>query len=295
MCPRQYTDYPAADMDPALFRKIVDEVKGESGLIFPWGLGEPLMNPEIFRMIRYCSEAGLYTVVSTNATLLTRERGRELIESGLDNLIIAFDGTTPETYEKYRVNARYDQVMSRITEFLELKREMKSGIYLVMQMVRLPGNAHQVEEYRRIWDREGVDEIRIKEDEVVVDGVAFEGRAGLRIRRNPCYLLWQGPVHIDYKGDFRPCCYMFQSEPMGNVREHKISELWDSEAMQALRRAHLEGDLSAYPDCRNCHAPNPRYLVIGGSFLVNPESLRKLIPRVEKMALLHRLPFFRDR
>ena len=295
MCPRQYSDYPAADMDPQLFEQIVDEVRGESGLIFPWGLGEPLMNPDIFSMIRYCSEAGLYTVVSTNATILTRERGRELIRSGLDNLIIAFDGTTPEIYEKYRVNASFEKVLLNILEFLELKKEMKSRMFVVMQMVRLPDNAHQVEDYYRMWDREGVDEVRIKEDEVIVEGVAFEGRAERKVRRNPCYLLWQGPVHIDYRGDFRPCCYMFRNEPGGNVREHSIKELWSSKAMQDLRRAHLDGDLSAYPDCSSCFAPNPRFPVIAGSFLVNPEALRKWIPKVEKMALLFRLPFFRDR
>ncbi len=295
MCPRQLSDYPAADMDPQLFEQIVDEIRGESGLIFPWGLGEPLMNPDIFRMIRYCHEAGLYTVVSTNATMLNRERGMELIHSGLDNLIIAFDGTTPEVYEKYRVNASFEKVMSNVLEFLKLKKEMKSSLFVVMQMVRLPGNAHQVEDYRRMWNREGVDEVRIKEDEIIVEGIAFAGRAERKVQRHPCYLLWQGPVHIDYKGDLRPCCYMFQNKPVGNVRERSIKDLWSSEAMQALRRAHLEGNLSAYPDCGSCYAPNPAFPVIAGSFLVNSESLRKWIPRIEKMALLHRLPFFRDR
>ena len=268
---------------------------GESGLVFPWGLGEPLLNPDIFSMIEYCSAAGLYTVVSTNATMLDAERSRALIKSGLDNLIIAFDGTTAETYEKYRVNASYEQVMSNILRFLEIKKEMDSRIFVVMQMVRLPENAHQVEEYQRIWDREGVDEVRIKEDEVVVEGVAFKGRAERKARRNPCYQLWQGPVHIDYKGDFRPCCYMFDEEPIGNVRERSIRELWDSREMRALRRAHLRGELSDYPDCVSCFAPNPRYPVIAGSFVVNPEALRKWIPKLEKMALLHRLPLFRDR
>ena len=282
-------------MDFRIFERIVDEVRGESGLIFPWGLGEPLLNPDIFKMIRYCSEAGLYTVVSTNATMLTGDRSRELIDSGLDNLIIAFDGTTPDTYEKYRVNASYEQVMSNILEFLEIKKELKSNLFVVMQMVRLPDNAHQVKDYFRIWDREGIDEIRIKEDEVIVEGVAFEGRAEQHVRRNPCYQLWQGPVHIDYKGDFRPCCYMFDEKPIGNVMETSIKDLWDSEAMLQLRRAHLKGDLKDHPDCLSCFAPNPRYPVIAGSFLVNPEALRKWIPKVEKMALLHRLPFFRDR
>lgn len=295
MCLRQYLDYPAGDMEFDLFKRIVDEVRDEAGLIFPWGLGEPLLHPDIFRMIRYCSEAGLYTVLSTNATLLDQERSRELIESGLDNLIIAFDGTDPQTYEKYRVNARYDSVKANIIDFLELKREMNSGIFVVMQMVRLPDNAHQVGKYRKIWHREGVDEVRIKEDEVIVEGVAFADRVGKPAQRNPCYLLWQGPVHIDFMGNFRPCCYMCNNEPIGNVKDFSIKALWDSEKMRTLRKAHLDKDLSAFPDCQSCFAPNPRYPVILGSFLVNPERVRRWIPKLEKMALLHRLPLFRDR
>ena len=35
-----------------------------------------------------------------------------------------------------------------------------------MQMVRMPGNAHEVDEFRRFWSAvEGVDQIRVKEDE----------------------------------------------------------------------------------------------------------------------------------
>jgi len=94
MCPRNLTQYPPKDFDLELFKRIVDEIRDASELVFPWGLGEPLLNPDVFRMIRYCRDAGLYTVLSTNATLLDEERSRLLIEAGLDHLIIAFDGAT---------------------------------------------------------------------------------------------------------------------------------------------------------------------------------------------------------
>lgn len=295
MCPRQLSPYPAEDMDFEMFARLIDEVKDHSEMVFPWGLGEPLINPDLFRMLEYCRQAGMYTVVSTNATLLDEERGRRLIESGLNNLIIAFDGTTPEVYEKYRKNARFDKVRANILRFLELKQELKSDLFVVLQMVRLPENRSQVADYQRMWSIPGVDEVRIKEDEIVIPGVALEDRVSSHQRRNPCYQLWQGPVHIDYKGDFRPCCHMYDTEPVGNVAESSLFELWNSEQLVELRNAHLEGDLSRFPHCRNCHAPNPRLPVIWGSFAVNVEKLRQWIPKVEKWAILYRLPLFRDR
>jgi len=295
MCPREFDSYPPEDMEFELFRQIVDEISGKSALVFPWGLGEPLIHPDIFRMVRYCRDAGIYTVVSTNATLLDRERGRKLLESGLDNLIIAFDGATPDVYEKYRKNAKFSRVRENILGFLQLKKEYQSDLFVVLQMVRLPENQHQINDYRKMWRIEGVDEVRIKEDEIVIPGVSLNEKIRNRERRNPCYQLWQGPVHIDYRGDFRPCCHMYDQEPLGNVRDSSIYELWNSEPMVKMREAHLTGDLTQYPKCRTCHAPNPRLPVILGSFLVNAERVRQWIPKVEKLAFLYRVPLFLDR
>lgn len=295
MCPRELEEYPPEDFDFELFKRIIDEVAESSELVFPWGLGEPLLNPDLFKMVRYCKDAGLYTVVSTNATLLNEERGRKLIESGLDNLIIAFDGTTPEVYEKYRKNARFDRVRANIQRFLQLKKEMGSSLFVVLQMVRLPDNQHQVKDFHRMWSIEGVDEIRIKEDEVVFPEVALQERLMHERRRHPCYQLWQGPVHINYQGDFRPCCHTYEMEPFGNVAEQSVYQLWNSEAMQKMRQAHLEGNLNDYPACQNCHAPNPRLPVILASFVVNMARVRQWIPRAEKMAIFYRLPLFIDR
>lgn len=295
MCPREFGYYPPEDFDFQLFKSIIDEVRSRTELVFPWGGGEPLMNPDLCKMIRYCKDAGIYTVVSTNATLLNAERSREILESGLDNLIIAFDGTTPEVYEKYRKGAKFDKVKNNILGFLKIKEEINSDLFVVLQMVRLPENRHQVCDFYRMWSIPGVDEIRIKEDEIVVPELAIEERIHHERRRHPCYQLWHGPAFINYKGDFFPCCHTWQTEPFGNVSEHSVFELWNSEKMQRMRTAHVRGDLTDYPDCQNCHAPNPRLPVILGSFMVDTFKIRQWIPKMEKMAVFYKMPLFRDR
>ena len=295
MCPREFGYYPPEDFDFDLFKRIIDEVRFQTELVFPWGGGEPLMNPDLYQMIRYCKDADIYTVVSTNATLLNEERSRLLLDSGLDHLIIAFDGATPEVYEKYRKGAKFEKVRKNILRFLEIKCESRPDLFVVIQMVRLPENQHQIKDFHRLWAVNGVDEIRIKEDEIVIPEVALEERVKHDRRRNPCYQLWQGPATINYKGDFFPCCHTWQSKPFGNVREQTVHELWNSPAMNRMRDAHVRGDLSEYPDCQNCHAPNPRLPVILGSFMVDMFKLRQWIPRMEKMAIFYRIPLFRDR
>lgn len=79
----------------------------KQGIIFYyvilWSWGEPLLNPEIYRMIKYCEERNILSVTSTNLNKFSRENARDLVESGLDALIIALDGIAEETYSKYRI------------------------------------------------------------------------------------------------------------------------------------------------------------------------------------------------
>ena len=295
MCPRELGYYPPEDFDFELFKRIIDEVRSQTELVFPWGAGEPLMNPDIYRMVRYCKDAGIYVVISTNGTFLNEKSSHQLIDCGLDNLIIAVDGTTPEVYEKYRKGAKFDKVVKNIHQFLKVKKERASKMFVVLQMVRLPDNRHQVRDFHKMWSIEGVDEIRIKEDEIVFTEVALEERIHHDRRRHPCYQLWQGPAMVNYKGDFYPCCHMWQEEPIGNVNEEPLFKLWNSRKMKKLREAHLSGDLSDYPDCQNCHAPNPRLPVILGSFMVDMFKIRQWIPKMEKMAIFYNIPLFRDR
>src|SRR5512141_2070036 len=83
MCPRENIHFPARDMELDLFRKIIDESKDFLEFAVPYGVGEPLLNPEIYDMIGYCKQLGVPTGISTNATTLTEDASRRLIRSGL--------------------------------------------------------------------------------------------------------------------------------------------------------------------------------------------------------------------
>ena len=89
--------------------------------------------------------------MSTNATLLDDKRSDMLLDSGLDYLILAFDGATKETYEKYRVGAEFERTREYILNFLKKKRDRRSSIFTVVQMVLLKDNQHEVDAYRKLW------------------------------------------------------------------------------------------------------------------------------------------------
>lgn len=295
MCPRELVHFEPVDIPMPLFKKIIDEAKSFLEFAVPYGGGEPMLNPAIFEMIKFCRDRNIRVGVSTNGTMNNPERNRKILEAGLDYLIFAFDGATKESYEKYRKGAKFEETRDKILEFLRMKQELKANTFTIIQMVRLKDNAGEVDDFRRMWNIPGVDQVRIKEDEMQFEGVGIPRPAQVQTRRNPCHYLWQGPVYIHHDGNVFPCCYMWRGEPLGNVNHQELTQIWNNDKMQRLRRAHIDGEIAAYHDCVNCHAPKPRLPVIVGSFVINGLAVRKLIPMFEKLALLLRIPIFETR
>jgi radical SAM protein with 4Fe4S-binding SPASM domain len=293
MCPRETIYFPPKDMELPVFRKIIDETKDCLEFAVPYGVGEPLLNPQIFDMIAYCRDVGVPCGISSNATTLTEDASRRLIRAGLDYIIFAFDGSTPETFGKYRKGADFHKVRENIRTFLRVKKELSSSIFCIIQMVRLKENRHEVADLIRMWRIEGIDEIRIKKDEVHNEGSAIPGDDAARPPlKHPCYLLWRGPMYVHYDGTVFPCCYIYPNEPVGNVRRNTMKEIWNSGPMVKLREAHVKGDLTPYKTCQNCPAARPRLPVILGSFLVNTHTVRKAIPFFERLAQLRNISVF---
>lgn len=64
------TSRPPRDMDPDFFAAVLDQVRPLTGQICLHVLGEPLLHPELPRILEHCAAAGLQVNLTTNGTLL---------------------------------------------------------------------------------------------------------------------------------------------------------------------------------------------------------------------------------
>lgn len=87
------------------------------------GLGEPLLAPDLVRMIAYAAARGVRAGFNTNATLLTRRAAERLIDAGLDWLCVSLDGATAATYESIRDGARLARVARNVRGLVQVMRE----------------------------------------------------------------------------------------------------------------------------------------------------------------------------
>ena len=101
-CFREAIVTPDKIIDEKFCFKLIDQASemGVPSIKFNWR-GEPLLHPKISKFIDYAKKRGIIdTIINTNATHLTEEKSKELINSGLDYIIYSFDGGTKKPMKK---------------------------------------------------------------------------------------------------------------------------------------------------------------------------------------------------
>jgi len=123
-CPRTFEELePPANMSFDLFREVVDQYPKIARVVLH-GIGEPLMVPNLPRMIRYLKDRGTYVLFNTNGTLLNERRGRDLIDSGLDELRVSLDAAEPEAFLKIRGKDSFARIVDNVRRFRALQRSL---------------------------------------------------------------------------------------------------------------------------------------------------------------------------
>jgi MoaA/NifB/PqqE/SkfB family radical SAM enzyme len=126
-CPRTFEALePPADMSWELFTSIVDQFPRIARVVLH-GVGEPMIVRELPRMIRYLKDRGTYVLFNTNGTLLTRRKGQELIDSGLDELRVSLDAAEARSFARVRGRDMFGRILRNVRAFTAMQSELKCG------------------------------------------------------------------------------------------------------------------------------------------------------------------------
>jgi MoaA/NifB/PqqE/SkfB family radical SAM enzyme len=107
------------------FRRIVDQVPVIDRAVLH-GIGEPLLNPDLPRMVAHLKSRGAHVLFNTNAVLLDESRGDALTEAGLDELRISLDALTPDLYHKLRGIDKLPRILANIEAYAARRRERRA-------------------------------------------------------------------------------------------------------------------------------------------------------------------------
>jgi radical SAM protein with 4Fe4S-binding SPASM domain len=291
MCTRESFPQPKEDMSQDVFERLVRESATTAEHMMLIGLGEPLLDPAIYGRIEFCHRHSISTLISTNGVLLDERAAARLLDSPLEQMTLSFDGAKKETFEFYRKGANFERVRDNFVRFARMKKERHSPMQVVVQMVRMEGNAAEVNDFISFWSAiPGVDQVRIKEDETNL--MRPDAGHSAAEWKHPCHYLWRGPLYVKHNGDVYPCCqsYGLNGAPVGNIGEQPLIQIWNSPEMQRMRRLHVAGRGGEVDICSRCCTAIPHPALVMGSLLLHGRTVRRLLPVIERFTYLSKLP-----
>ncbi|MEO5677273.1 MAG: radical SAM protein [Usitatibacter sp.] len=258
------------DMDPALYRRLVDEMLAagvqELGMFF---IGESFLCDWLPEAIAYAKKQGMtYVFLTTNGSLATPDRVRECMQAGLDSLKFSMNySDTAQFAEIANVKPAYFATsVNNLRAARKVREEggFKCGLYASSIQYDGAQQARMmllVDEIRPYLDEHywlplySMGSLSTqREEELGYRPIAGnQGRLGALREPLPCWSAFT-EGHITHDGKLSACCFDAGDKwTMADLTQVSFMEGWNSMQFQALRRSHLAKDVSG-TICEDCVA-----------------------------------------
>lgn len=253
---------PWQQMPFELFKKIIDDMA-----LFPQKIqvlrlykdGEPLLNKKLADMVKYAKDANVANKIdtTTNASLLTKEKGKALADAGLDQINISIYGVDSERYNSFSgVKIEFEKVLSNVREFYENKKQCE-------MLVKINGDQLSERERELFLSYFGdyTDKIYIENTmscwpEFELRGIEVNNQKGIYgqeiIEVDTCpYPFYSFSINSD---GVASVCFLDWGRKLiiGDARTESVPDIWDGKLMRAYRKMFLDGKRKAHPVCGGC-------------------------------------------
>ena len=277
-----YKGYSKSDITLEQFKYIIDQVPSLVYVTLQ-GIGEPLLNKDIMKMIEYCTKKGISTYINTNGTILTETKSNELIESGLSNLSVSVNSFDEKVFADTRSGASIKKVSENIKKFIEIKRAKGTKRPIVsFRAILMKETEPHMEELILKSDELGIDVLYIQLFiSMIADKNLMESSLStLEIQRfsdklekfkkqvklqiitesfgnssnnlGQCNLPWFSP-NVTAEGYVTPCCTISNQSilTMGNIFETPFEQIWNSDAFVQFRGGFYKKQPRACVGCQS--------------------------------------------
>lgn len=236
-----------------LFKKIIDEnvPKGLRGVKLNFR-GEPLMHPDIVKMVKYCKQHGIADCrFNTNGSLMTNELARELIKAGIDHVSFSIDDHRREVYNKIRIGGDFNKVYQGVVALSVWKQIFRTDKpYVLIQRIEFPETMDALDEYMEYW--KGLCDGIATQELLDYNNITYDPQQSAY----QCAFPWQRMV-VFADGTIISCCGMPHGDKvLGNVTDISIEEAWNSPYMESVRKAHEHCETEKIRACAVCPMRN---------------------------------------
>jgi radical SAM protein with 4Fe4S-binding SPASM domain len=260
MCPHGLMKRKQKIMSDKIFRLIIKRIKEEKLPIYKVyisGFGEPFTDPKLLSRIKLLKKLGLFVSFYTNASLLTQNIADSLVDMGLDEINVSFNGVTSSQYRQV-MKLSYEKAEKNINMLLKARQKKQSRLpYVRISSVIVKQNESDIRKHIEKWG---------KKANAVSVSLAHEWGGSVKIdalhhlkrtkRTYPCRSLWH-TLAIDCSGNFVICCRDYESKTiLGSILRNSFSAVLKNKTLATFRNKHLRYEEDQLPPiCRNCNFP----------------------------------------
>ncbi|MCB2189286.1 MAG: 12,18-didecarboxysiroheme deacetylase [Deltaproteobacteria bacterium] len=150
-CYAQATAGPSPDeLSTAEARAMIDDLAEFGAPVMLFSGGEPLVRPDLPELATYAVKKGMRAVISTNGTLITRDKAQELKDIGLSYVGVSIDGLAP-VHDRFRgVPGAFEQAVQGVRNCLEC------GLKVGLRFTVYQANVAEVPAVFDLLEKEGV-------------------------------------------------------------------------------------------------------------------------------------------
>lgn len=231
-----------------------------------YGGGEPLLNPDIIDIIKFCKEKKIRIGTTTSAAALSKSTSRELILHKLDHISFSIDSPNKQTFNRLRKGVKFRTVIKNIKMFVKLVDELKSDTPFIMtKTVVSKENINEIIPLLKLIKSLGIRNVLLQgmggpwnnkfmilsEDLPLLEEYKKYGKSiGLNVSlafssppkavKIKCWKLWKS-VYIRVDGSVSPCCFM-PLHNCGNVLMEDFNRIWNGKEYRCLRKKLRNGN-----------------------------------------------------
>lgn len=250
------------------FKIVIDKIKDHANSIFFYFMGEPFLNKDSYRMIKYAKCKGLYITSCTNGNCTDTV---QLLDSGIDEIIFQIGGVTQRTHETYRVGSNLQVILENVRMLVQQKKILnKTYPKIILGLIIMKQNELEIEKFHELARSLGVDEARLQRacvrtweqarqflpnDEKYwdYDKEAFV-KGELKLKKNSgnrCNWIYISTAILN-NGDVVPCCRdVYGYFVMGNILKDDLGAIWNGKKYRNFRK-RVASDKNGISICKLC-------------------------------------------
>jgi len=252
---RSLPDRNKKDMDISLYKDIIDQAGGIVYEVNLFHRGEPLLHPDIADMTAYASEKGIKTSIHTNATLLEKDLGREIIGAGLDYITFSLDTLDKKDYMKKRPGADLDTTLENIRQFIKSRDSMgrKKPRTTLLLMEDDGSDIIPVEQRKKVAEAfKGANPDRIVSRKPHNWGGLLDCKTQPGIKKHACTFPWYS-LTIFSDGTAYPCPQDFMGAmPVGSLDKEPLLDIFNGAAIKEIREMFSSQAIKKKLPCSEC-------------------------------------------